>query len=160
QTEFLLRWPEVATTDWHTPRRKEQVISVLLDLADSPLPLTAKDALRFQELQRELTPQATAAATYLDKARRLGCDSAYCHGLSAASRAPLAGAPDRASWAAVAEAADRALATGSSVTVPAHQSRKPAIEYVSALAAARMRATAATSRNRAAIGTLAALLKQ
>src|SRR5207244_2748538 len=115
------------------------------------LPFTVKDAVRFQELQNDLAPLAAVATKYLDKARRLGCDSPYCHGLSALALGLLARQPEPASWAAVGEAAGRALSGWASITDAAAQGRKPAIEYVSAIAASRTRDAAAAARNRQAI---------
>jgi serine/threonine protein kinase/tetratricopeptide (TPR) repeat protein len=159
--DVLLSWPETATADWHTPHRKDQAIEALLRLADAAVPISEKDAVRFSELPRDLTLQVATAVSFLDKAKRLGCDAPDLHGLLAlALSIPARQLEQPDAWARVAQSADQALTLWPSVTDSARQARLPAVQYVGALAAARLNDPAAQARNRQAITTFAALLKQ
>jgi serine/threonine protein kinase len=153
----LMSWPETSTADWHTPRRREQAIETLVDIADGLLAISAD---RPYELSREVALQAPAAASYLQKAQRLGGASPDLAGLLALALGVTARQTNAAeAWQQAAECAERAIAEWPSVTDKERQTKLPAVRYVAALAASRLNDAAAVERNRQAVATLAALLK-
>lgn len=156
--KMLLAWPAVPQTDWHTVSRSAQVALLLLQLANSTLPAARDGEL---ELFSSSSDQVAAAKEYLDKARSLTSNSAAADGLQAIVAAIGAyQANDLARWQVVSETSVRAINNWDLVKDANLALRRPAIEYVGAIAVSRLKDERATAQNTQAIKVFADLLQR
>jgi hypothetical protein len=141
--KLLLAWPEetAAGATWHTPRRTTVVRDLLVRLASGALKVRDQDIESFATLQSGDRDIQTIVLPYLDKAARLGEASLFAGALSAIARArPAQDAAATADWQSIGKAADAAAGDEATLKQFAAQNRGLLLEYVSALADARLSA--------------------
>jgi serine/threonine protein kinase len=156
--KLLSAWPAPIQSDWHTPSRTAQVAAIMLRLADAELPLHRTGEW---ELFNASSDRVAAAIEYLEKAKSLNAASSAAQSLqSLVTGINAHRANDIALWKHAADFAAAALADWPvSKDAPA-AARKPAVEFVAATAAARLKNDQSPAANRAALATFSALLQR
>jgi len=156
--KVLLAWPSSGGADWQTGARAAQAAGIVLRLADASLPAEREGELAIFNAS---TDQIAAAMTYLDKAAAIAGRTPVADGLKAITAAIGAyQTSDTNRWKDVSDLAASALANSTTAKDSPLANRRPAVQFVAAFAAARLKDNTAAPAHAAALATFSDLLNR